>query len=135
MQLNQKSKKVGEVYHDVLDQKKIEEKIKKAMEFYKETQFTEPDRIIRGKYKFPRIIMPDGKVVDIEKEFKGGKVISVAIGVIPFIIYFSNKGGEMNMYYHEFEPYQCFLAVAPEDTTRIHLVFTKETKFDERGIL
>jgi hypothetical protein len=130
-----KQKILGEVIHDALSMKEAEEKIKKAIEFYKETQFVEPDKIFKGIFKFPRIIMPDGKIIDIEKEYEKGKVISVAIGVVPFIVYLSNKGGEMNIFYHEFEPYQCFLAVDPDDPTRIHLVFTKETKFDERGIL
>jgi len=130
----QKKKKVGEVYHDVITNEEINKKIEKAIKFYKETMFKEPDKILKTVIKFPRILLPNGKVIDIEKEYKNGKVISTMIGVVPFIVYLSDKGGEFNIYFHEFKPYQCFLAVDPEDTSRVFLTYTEEIKFDEGGI-
>lgn len=122
-----------EIEHKKIDTGQLDKIVEKALKFYKSTMLTEPDKIFLGKFYFPKIMWND-KIIDIEKEFEGGKIIATVIGAIPFIVYFSNKGGEFNAYFHEFEPYQVLLCVDPEDTKRIFLAFTKDIEFDVTGI-
>jgi len=128
-----KTKKVGEVIHDVIENKALFERMKKAIDFYKKTQFKNPDKVISALTNLPKIVYHE-KTIDLEKEYEGAKIVASMIGVIPFIFYISEKGGEKNVYFHEFKPHQVFLACDPEDNTRVFLVFTEKVKFDETGI-
>lgn len=121
------------VEHEKIDLKELDKMVAKALELYKSTMLIKPDKVFFGSFHFPRIMYGD-RIVDIEKEYKGGHVVATVIGVIPFIVYFSKKGGELNPYFHEFKPNQVFLCVDPSDTKRIFLAFTEPIEFDITGI-
>lgn len=121
------------IEHEVLSDAELQKRLNKAIEFYRSTNLKNPDGIVMGKLYLPRIIH-NGKTIDLEEKYKGSIIIASSIGVLPFIPYMSDKGGEVNMYYHELEPYQAFICVDPEDSKRIFIMWTKPAKFDVTGI-
>lgn len=123
-----------EIYFEGISYEELENRVKKAIEFYKKTNFKRPDLTFNAKIHLPKINTQSG-IIDLNKKYKDGIVIANMIGVLPFIAYISDKLGQVDIYFHEFKPFQVFLCVDPEDNRRIFLAFTEDVKFDERGIL
>uniref|UniRef100_A0A7V3ZSW3 Uncharacterized protein n=1 Tax=candidate division WOR-3 bacterium TaxID=2052148 RepID=A0A7V3ZSW3_UNCW3 len=122
------------IYHEPIDYEEIEKRIKKAEEFYKKNMLKMPDLVFKAKTYLPKINTQKG-IIDLNEKYKDGIIIADVIGVLPFIAYVSDKLGEVKIFFHEFEPFQVFLCIDPEDRKRIFLSFSKPLKFDERGIL
>ncbi len=116
-----------------LSEEDLIKRMNKAIEFYKETNLTMPDKIYLAKLKLPRINI-NGKIIDLEKEFPNAIAIVSSIGFIPYITYIARKGEDNVLFYHDFKKKQAVLCVDPEDNSRIFIAWLEEATFDAEGV-
>ncbi len=122
-----------------LNRKQIEKEIEKAKKLYEKTSYKKPDKIIVGEIKLPRIVTPDGKVIDLEEKYKGCCVILTCIGGLPYLPYFSDKAGypgdkqqSESLFLHFLEN-PAYLVCDSDDTSRIFIMHSS-LKLTDRGI-
>lgn len=121
------------------DIKTVEEKIKKAVDNYLKRGGAK-EKILTGEVKLPKLISPDGKVIDLEEKYKDHTVVAEVIGIVPAIIYVDTKrlGLSKNpkeLKFIHFLRKPAYLVCDPEDNSKIYLAFTSNVKITERGII
>jgi len=115
----------------------ITEKIKKAVKNYL-SRGGSMEKVIVGTVKLPKVISPDGKVIDLEEKYKGYKIVAESIGIVPALIYVDSKraiAGDKELKFIHFLKKPAYLVVDPDDPTRIYLAFSSEVKLTKRGII
>lgn len=116
----------------------VEKRIKKAISEYKRRGGAE-GKVIVSSYKLPRLISPDGKVVDLEQKYKGYKIIAEMIGLVPALLYVDKKrlinGKEKDLKFMHFLKKPAYLVFDPEDPERIFIVFGSGVRMTESGVI
>lgn len=120
----------GDIYFwRVLDEKDIKKKVNEAIKRYVKRTGNKPE-ILRGHFKLPKIHYK-GKVIDLDEKYKGAKIITEFIGVVPYIPYIDLKDGKKVKFIH-FPENDIYLVADVSDRERIYLIHS--LKLTQEGL-